>query len=98
MDLNSQHWIQKENETNLIMVRDSEIEVGERYEYRSPRTITKNATYYADVKQITPYIVSVDLTIDQTLSNIERYGVPRSYSWAIRRGDIGRTERLYRRK
>lgn len=95
--LSSENWMEKENKSKLIMVRGSEIKVGDRYEYRSPTTITRNATYRADVKAITPFNVIVDLTIDQSSAPIERYGIARTYSWAIRRIDIGRTERLYRR-
>lgn len=97
MKLNAKHWMEQDKHPNLVLVRDSEIEVGERYEYRSPTTITHNATYYADVKQITPHNVIVDLTIDQSSAPIERYGIARTYNWSIRRCDLGRTERLYRR-
>ena len=94
--VNEKNWGEREDKrTKMTQVRASDIAVGERYLYRGANTITRNATYYADVKKITPWIVVLDITIDQRSAPIERYGIARTYSVAIQRKEIGRSERLY---
>ena len=97
--LNDTNWQQRENQKSLLVcLRDSELKIGAYYIYRGKTSITP-ATYLAKVEKITRYLVVIQVTIDQT-TDIEqdtKLGRPSSYCTAIRRVDIGRTERLYRR-
>lgn len=95
--VNESNWGEREDKRiKMPQVKNSEIRVGDRYLYRGANTITRNATYSADVKKITPFIVVMDITIDQTSAPIERYGIAKTYSVAIQRSEIGRSERLYK--
>ena len=92
--INEFTWRQREDQDRTrIQVRDSEVRVGEYYTYRGTNTITKFADYKAYVNKITPYLIVMDIVLD----SFGIYGIPRSYCVAIRRSELGRTERLYRR-
>ena len=97
--INETNWQQRENEKGtLVCLRDTELKVGAYYIYRGRSSITP-ATYLARVEKITRWLVVLQVTIDQSTDFEEeaKLGVPSSYCTAIRRTDIGRTERLYRR-
>ena len=93
--VNEFNWAEREDKrTKMTPIKANEIEVGKRYIYRGANTITRNASYFADIKKVTQFIVVMDITIDQTSAPIERYGRARTYSIAIQKKEIGRSERL----
>ena len=97
--LNDTNWQQREDQKSpLVCLRDSDLKIGAYYIYRGKTAITP-ATYLARVEKITRWLVVLQVTIDQStdFEDEAKMGRPASYCTAIRRVDIGRTERLYRR-
>ena len=84
-------WQKREDELNLIQVRLKEIQIGDHYIYRSANSITKGATYDAEIVKITQCLIVVDLLLADDRSMMQ------SYRTAIQISELGRTERLYRR-
>ena len=96
--INEFHWgLREDRSIKMEQVREKDIKVGKHYIYRGANTITRFADYNAVVKKITPFLIVMDICIDQSSTPMERLGVARSYSIAIQRSELGRSERLYRR-
>ena len=79
------------------------IKVGDKFRYRSRGLYVdgmwtnRGAEYDVEVVQVTQYLVTLRMTVDQlTMQNASCVmGEPQPYNWAIRKNDIGTTERLY---
>ena len=57
--------------------------------------ISKGAEYDAEVIQVTKYLITLSLLVDQTTIHRGCTWEPRPYNWSIRKVDIGTSEKLY---
>ena len=77
------------------------IKVGDKFRYKSSgygvdgMMASKGTMFDAEVIQVTSKLIALRLTCDQSTNNRMPFGDPVPYNWAIRKVDVGRTERLY---
>ena len=89
---------QQRNESPRLQLRTDEIEKGKSYIYRGKLTMTPHGTYNATVIDITKHLVVLSLKIKQHSSQMidAILGEPDSYTWAVCKQDIGKTERFFK--
>ena len=94
--LNDENWQRREDQKTdgWVQVRDSEVKLGGRYQYRGRSAITPSLIYDAKVIKITRHLFILDV---KARKNDESLGEPIGYSIAIPRIDLGKSERLYKR-
>lgn len=77
------------------------IKVGDKFRYRSRGLYVdgiwtnRGADYDVEVVSVSTHLVVLRMLIDQITMSGPILGKPQPYNWAIRKVDIGRTERLY---
>ena len=77
------------------------IKVGDKFRYRSRGytvdglSYNAGTEYDATVIYITKYLIGLRLLCDQLTLHTITFGPPQPYDVAIRKVDVGRTERLY---
>lgn len=77
------------------------IKVGDKFRYRGSgygvdgTLIAKGKMYDAEVVSISTHIITLRITLDKTTVDYFMLGDSKPYTWAIRKVDVGRTERLY---
>lgn len=57
--------------------------------------VSKGAEYDAEVVQVTEHMIVMNILVDQSTINRPCIWEPKPYNWAIRKVDIGRSEKLY---
>lgn len=77
------------------------IKVGDKFRYRSRGYLVDGLSYNtgteydAEVIYITKYLIGLRLLCDQSTLHTITFGKPQPYNIAIRKIDVGRTEKLY---
>ena len=75
--------------------------MGDKFRYRSRGYLVDGLSYNAgteydaEVIYITKYLIGLRLLCDQSTLHTITFGKPQPYNIAIRKIDVGRTEKLY---
>lgn len=67
----------------------------EMYEDGQRIVVSKGAEYDAEVIQVTEHLIILNILVDQSTINRPCIWESRPYNWAIRKCDVGITEKLY---
>lgn len=81
---------------NKVIVRPSDIEVGDKYYYQGANTMEKGQLYEAEVVGIYQHHIVMEIKPVVNPLTLHFTDIT-AYRWSISKNNIGRTENLYRR-